>query len=111
MRGPDIVRTVTASFVNLSEKELLVPLRVKHDIERASGRAFKSGVVAGPGVGRQPFNENAKAVAGIELSHRGVRVRADRCSRWGRRICGAELPEKVHGGAVRERPRPVADVV
>ena len=50
MRGPDIIGRT--AFVNLSEKELLVPLRVKHDIERASGRAFKSGVEAGPGVGR-----------------------------------------------------------
>src|SRR5437016_14165691 len=102
MRGPDIVRTVTASFVNLSEKELLVPLRVKHDSERARGRAFKSGVEAGPGVGRQPFSENAKSVAGIELSHGGVPLRADRCIRLRRKICGVELPEKFAGGVVRE---------
>src|SRR5437879_9916814 len=102
MRGPDIVRTVTASFVNLSEKELLVSLRVKHDIERASGRCFQSGVEAGPRVGRQAFSENAKSVAGIELSHRGVPLRADRCIRLRRKICGVELPEKFAGGVVRE---------
>src|SRR5947207_2318839 len=100
MRGPDIIGRT--AFVNLSEKELLVPLRVKHDIERASGRAFKSSVEAGPGVGRQPFNENAKAVAGIELSHRGVPLRADRCIRLRRKICSSELPEKFPGGVVRE---------
>ncbi len=39
MRGPDIVESSAAGFVNLSEEELLVTLRVKHHIERAGGRA------------------------------------------------------------------------
>ena len=64
MRGPDIIGRT--AFVNLSEKELLVPLRVKHDIERASGRAFKSSVEAGPGLqalspGALKLSESSKA--------------------------------------------------
>ena len=68
MRGPDIVKSFLAGFVNLSEEELLVTLSVKHHIERTGGRAFKAGVKAGLGVGRQPIKENTQGVAGIELS-------------------------------------------
>src|SRR5437773_5313686 len=71
VRGPDVIKSVTASFVKLSEKEWLVALRVKHDIERARDRAFQPGVKAGPGAGRQPFSENAQSVAGVKLSRRG----------------------------------------
>ena len=88
--------------MNLSEEELLVTLSVKHHIERTSGRAFKPGVKAGLGVGRQPIKKNAKSVTGIEMSHGGIPLRPDGRIRLRHEIGGAELAEKFAGGVVRE---------
>jgi len=81
---------------------LLVTLSVKYHIERTGGRAFKPGVKAGLGVGRQPIKKNAKSVAGIELSHGGIPLRSDGRIRLSHKIGGAELAEKFAGGIVRE---------
>src|SRR5260370_27087015 len=42
MRGPDIIKSCAARFVNLPEQEWLIALTVKHNIERAGGYAFKT---------------------------------------------------------------------
>ena len=102
MRGPDVIKSVTASFVKLSEKEWLVALRVKHDIERARDRAFQPGVKAGPGAGRQPFSENAQSVAGVKLSRRGIPLCTNGCIRLSRKIRGAKLVKKFGWSIVRE---------
>src|SRR5258708_13972211 len=94
MRSPDIVKSFFGGFVNLSEEELLVTLCVKHHIERTGGRAFKPGVKAGLGVGRQPIKKNAKSVAGIELSHGGIPLRSDGRIRRSHEISGPELAEQ-----------------
>src|SRR5258708_21765468 len=101
MRSPDIVKSFFGGFVNLSEEELLVTLCVKHHIERTGGGAFKPGVKAGLGVGRQPIKKNAKSVAGIELSHGGIPLRSDGRIRLSHEIGGPELAEKFAGGVVR----------
>ncbi len=102
MRGPDIVKRFAVDCVKLSEEELLVTLLVKHDIERAGGRSFEPGVKAALGTGRKPIKKNAQGVAGIELSHGGIPLRADGSIGLGRKIRGAELANKFGGGFVRE---------
>jgi hypothetical protein len=102
MRGPDIIKSFAAGFVNLSEQELLVTLGVKHHIEGTGGRAFKPSVKAGLRVGRQPIKENAKGVVGIHLSNRGIPLRSDGSIRLSRKIGGAELAEKLAGSIVRK---------
>src|ERR1700674_459463 len=102
MRSPDIVKSFSAGFVNLSEEKLLVTLCVKHHIERTGGRAFKPGVKAGLGVGRQPIKKNAKSVAGIELSYGGIPLHRDGRIGLSHEIGGPELAVKFAGGVVRE---------
>ncbi len=86
----------------MPEKELLVTLRVKHDIERAGGRTFKLRVKAGLRIGRQPIEENAKGIAGIELGYRGIPLRPDRRIRLNRKTRGAELAKEFASSIVRE---------
>ena len=81
---------------------MLVTLRVKHDIERAGGRTLKPRVKAGLRIGGQPIEENAKGIAGIELSYRGIPLRPDRRIRLNRKIRGAELAKEFASSIVRE---------
>jgi len=102
MRSPDIVERFAVDGVKLPEKEWLVPLRVKYDIERAGGRTFEPGIKAGLRVGRKPVKKNAQGVAGIELRYGGIPLCADGSIGLGREIRGAELAKKFGGGIVRE---------
>src|SRR6266704_4695397 len=107
MRGPNIIKRCAAGLVKLPEEELLVTLRVKHDIERAGGRTFEPRVKAGLRIGRQPIEENAKGIAGIELSYGSIPLRLDRRIRLSCKIRGAELAKECASSIVRETERTV----
>src|SRR5260370_35402638 len=102
-----MVKRRTAGLVKLPEEELLVTLRVKQDIERAGGRTLKPRVKAGLRIGGQPIEENAKGIAGIELSYRGIPLRPDRRIRLNRKIRGAELAKEFATRIVLEPEIPV----
>src|SRR5712691_12152885 len=102
MRGPDIVKSSAATFMNLSEYEWLIALTVKDHIERTGGCAFKPGIKTGPGIGRQLIKQNAKRVNRIEACQSGIPLSRNRGIRLSGKIRGVELAKEFAGRTVCE---------
>src|SRR5258708_18157742 len=102
MRGPPIVNSSAASFLNLSEEEWLMALTVKDGMERDGGHAVKPGIETGPRIGRQPFKQNAKAVGRIQSIKSGIPLGRNGRIRLSRKIRGMKLAKEFVRGTVCE---------
>src|SRR5580700_11440519 len=100
--SPNIVVDRVAGFPGLTEKDLLLPLKIEEQIEGAGIDAFDRGIKIRLWILRKVIFEDAQGLRSIEVRHEGVRERSEIGVQLRGEIGGMELAEEIVRGVIGE---------
>src|SRR5713101_7032744 len=108
--SPNIIKSLVARFVDLTENKLLLTPRIEHQIKGSGRQASDPGIEIRRWIKREPMKEDPKGNTGVQLGHRGLPLREEGSILLGRKMCGAELAEQFVRRVVGETEIGVQEV-
>src|SRR6266849_5193153 len=108
--SPNIIKSMVARFVDLTENKLLLTPRIEHQIKGSGRQASDPGIEIRRWSKREPREEDAQGDTGVQLGHRGLPLREEGSIHLGRKMGGAELAEQFVGRVVSETEIGVQEV-